>query len=162
MMVSVTELTPTTGFIEPPTPDLFVKLQAIVENAEPSLRGLVRPDEFRRAFIALGYMYRTPAPRSDVYFVSHVERVNAILDRWSAAAVDSNAVLMGLIAHNDVPWRRRDPTRGQMLEAGLDAHSGRRCSNLWQGVLRGEPLLKPVESAHPVQPMRIVRSASEM
>ena len=32
MMVSVTELTPTTGFIEPPTPDLFVKLQAIVEQ----------------------------------------------------------------------------------------------------------------------------------
>jgi hypothetical protein len=164
-MVTVTEFNARTGFEEPPTTDIYPRLQEIVEAVEPSLRGKVHVDEFRRAFIALGYMFRTAAPRSDLYFSSHVEAVNAILTRWGAGSTTGEAVFAALRAHGDIPWRRPDRSVGQLLEAGLNPHSGIKCSNRWKEILNGAPLLAPVAPDRGIarqDGIRVVKSASEM
>ena len=90
-MTQFIELLPRTNFHEP-TPAQVEKLHAIIVAAEPWIADKVWIDEFRRAFRALGYVWRTLKPRSDVYFSAHVESVNAVLALWGAHEVDGNAV----------------------------------------------------------------------
>jgi hypothetical protein len=158
-MTTITQHDPRTNF-EEPAADAYPKLLAIVEQAEPGLRGLVHVEEFRRAFRALGFMFRTAQPRSDLYFSSHVEFVNDILARWGVAPVGGNAAFLAMLAHNDIPIRRANRSIGQLLEAGLNPCAGIRCSNGWRGLLAGAPMLSPVAPDRDIkpEPFRTIRA----
>ena len=102
--------------------------------------------EFARGFIACGYMFRTEEPSKSLAFSYFLDCANAFLsERWGIESVSGSAFLAGIIAHNDVARREANPALGQVLEVGLDPHSGRPCSstNAWRSLVDGSRPLKP-------------------
>lgn len=146
-MVQIIHSLPSTGFY-PPTADEAGRLLRIVAAAHPWLRLVesVELREFRLAMRASGLMYRVAEPVSKYPFSHYVDSANDMLQsRWGAPSISGNAMMGAILAHNDIPWRRHNPSVGQLLEVGLDVHSGRQCENRWRDLLTGErTLLEPV------------------
>lgn len=170
-MTTITTSLPSTGFEQPSDKEILA-LMKIVYGAHPDLRGnaetflrkgrdlLGTVDdfevEFGRAFVAVGYAFRTVEPVTTRYFHSLVEDANALLRRyWGAKPVSGTALLAAIIAHGDVCWRPANRAVGQLLEVGLDPYSGVRCANAWRGILEGRPLHAPLP------PRRAFREAAE-
>jgi hypothetical protein len=134
---------PNTGLLMPTDKELR-SLQEIVAASYPRLK--CHELEFRRAFVAAGYMFRLAEPSRRKYFETHLGDVNEFLvTRLGLDPVEAPAFLAAVIAHSDVPWIDSNPSVGQVLSIGLDPYVGFRCRNAWQGVLKGQPLLAPLE-----------------
>lgn len=141
----ITTRLPDTRFVAPSDAQLAALLK-IVEAARPPLRGKVGAEEFKRAFIAAGYFWRTSAPRRDHYFGHWVALANDMLAGvWGLEGVSGDAFLAAVHAHGDVAWRAPDPRLGVILEVGLDPYTGAYCNNTWRGLLDGSAnLLAPI------------------
>jgi hypothetical protein len=152
-MVNITTALPATNFRRPSSNELHA-LATIVRSACPDLA--FDEAEFDRAFLAVGFTFRTAQPSAKRYYSAFVEDANEMLrDRWDLPAVSSSAFLAGCIGHGDIAWQRADPEAGVLLSVGLDPFHGTACSNAWRELLRGRPIRPP--SA----PTAAIRHASE-
>ncbi len=136
---------PQTGFQRPADKELLALLK-IVSAAHPREARETAAPEFARAFHAVGFFFRTAAPRRDRHFVHFVDRASELLrDRWDCAGVTAPALLLAVRAHNDIPWRPQDLQHGQLAEIGLDEFHGLplRSPNAWVGLLKGGNLREP-------------------
>jgi hypothetical protein len=145
MTVTCTQLPPATNF-ERPDPEQLKALRRVVLSAHPWLN---ESDDraFASAFVACGYLFRTPAPVTNRLFSHHVDEANDLLRALVKPSTDGVAFLCACLAHGDVPWRQASSQHGQLLEVGLDPYAGRPCStpNRWRAILSGEAdLLAPV------------------
>jgi hypothetical protein len=139
-MVSITYNLPSTGFSAPSTTEA-ASLLKIVDAAAPWLKlaESVEVDEFRRALAASGLMFRTAEPISRFAFVHFLDAANELLMTHGRGGTIGGVSLMGaILGHGDIAWRQADASVGQLLEIGLDLHSGRKCENAWRGLLTGE------------------------
>ena len=101
---------------------------------------------------------RTEHPRRDLYFYSHLDAANALLnERLGVEAVSGDAFLSACLAAGDVCWQRADPERGAILELGLDPHHGRPCSNIWAAILKGEASLREPTPPDPLRRQQVER-----
>ena len=132
-----------TGLQMPDEAEL-AKLMAIVLAAHSWLAGFDLP-EFRRAFWAQGKFFRTAAPDKSRYYRAWIDDANVLLERFDKRGVEGASFLSACLAAGDVIWQRSDPSKGAMLEIGLNQYAGARCSNAWRDILRGQPLLEPVK-----------------
>jgi len=141
-MTTITTQMPATGLVVPPDRELR-SLREIVTAAYPDWK--CSEDEFRRAFIGIGYQFRLAVLSRKYYFGSHVDHVNDVLiTRLGMEGVSGSAVMCAVLAHGDVLWQKGDASKGVILSLGLDPHSGLRCRNAWQSVLKGGALLAPI------------------
>jgi hypothetical protein len=139
-MVTVTYSLPATGY-QPPTAEEAAKLMRIVDAGAPwlALAATTNLAEFRRAFTAIGLMFRKSEPDTTHAFSHFIDAANDMLSqRWSAESVSATAVLGAILASGDICWRRADRGCGQLLEVGLDVHHGRQALPNWRGLLTGE------------------------
>jgi len=107
---------PSTNFQRPAAEELR-QLRSLVLGAHPWLRD---HDEqsFARAFIAVGYMFRTPAPVKSRHFEGYVFDANALLEILVLAPVDGISVMAAILGHADIVWqeanaRLRMPARSR-------------------------------------------------
>ncbi len=151
-MTTITIALPVTGFVRPSDSEL-ASLLKIVASGHPGEASQVDLAEFSRAFISVGFMFRTASPRQDRYLIHFADRANEFLrERFGDLGVTASALFLAVRAHNDIPWRPRDLERGQLLEIGLDEHHGIRLPqpNAWVGLLKSDNLLTPT----PPDPLR--------
>jgi hypothetical protein len=144
-MVTITYSSPNTGYSAPDTQEAG-RLLKIVDAACPwiNLRENVEIDEFRRALASVGLMFRTAEPVSKFAFGHFVDAANELVATHGRGGEVGGVALMGaVLGHGDVCWRQADASLGQLLELGLDRHSGRQCSNAWRGLLTGERNIMP-------------------
>ena len=142
-MVKIREMLPATGYASP-SPSEFVELAGIVRR-ECLWIDPFGDAEFARAFLAVGYSFRLADTDRSAMFYTHIDRCNDFLSSLDLPAVSGPAVLAAIVAHNDIPYRRHDGGKGQLLEVGLSRFGpGRTCSNAWRGLLRGEALKPPL------------------
>ncbi len=161
-MVTVVAYLPRTNF-QPPSLEEARRLFEIVTAAHPDLIGSggALESEFPAAMLAIGMFYRIPQPWAGQYWSYWCERASDILTSVGERPVGGSTLLAAVIAHGDVCYRLPDRARGQLLEVGLNAYSGAKCSNAWRKILSGEAsLLAPTPSERAEQPLTIVRSAS--
>jgi hypothetical protein len=147
-MVTITHALNDTGFGEMPTDKELASLLKIVLAAHADIARAAAPhvdfaEQFRNAFLAVGYLFRLDQPNSKRFFSAFVEDAGEWLVRLGRAPVSGPAFLAAVIAHGDVPFRKADEQIGQLLEVGLDPYSGRRCKRGWRDILRGERSLLP-------------------
>lgn len=159
----VVEGLPRTGY-EAPNAEELRRLFQIVTAARPELLPDATLREFGNAMWAVGHFRRTVAPWSGQYFSFWVNRANELIETVGMFPLVNGATLMtAVLGHGDICWRAREPLKGQLLEIGLSAYSGRPCSNAWRKILSGEAnILAPVPSERKEQGLTIVRSASEL
>ena len=101
-----------------PDSDELARLMEIVREAEPDLR--FDDDDFRRAFWAVGQMWRAAEIDKSRYFVSYVDDASDLLRMRRQSDVSGSALLAAVIAHGDIRWRRGDAALGVTLEVALD------------------------------------------
>ena len=163
-MTRVTEMM-RVGFVMPDAAQL-ARLFEIVTAEHRQLRdGIADVDEFKRAFWVAGTFYRRPQPDSSHYYSFWLEAAARRLEDAGSRPVSGPAFLAGCLAWGDIPWQKPDPGVGDLLELGLNEHSGRRANDTWLDLLAGErPLLKPVFRDRGIQRQQgvyIVRAATE-
>ncbi len=162
-MTTITTMLPATGFVRPSDKEL-ASLLTIVATAHPREAAEIDAAEFSRAFVSVGFMFRTAAPRQDRHFIHFVDRANAFLrERWGVEGVTASALFLACRAHNDVVFRAADPLIGQLLEVGLDEHHGLRLRspNAWRAVLKGDNLL-PAMPPDPLRRQQVERGPSRV
>jgi hypothetical protein len=143
--VSITYHLPNTGFCNC-TEDEAAKLLRIVDAGAPwlALKATTGLSEFRRAFTAVGLMFRTAEPVSKYAAGHFLDAANAmLLERLGSCSVDGVAFLGAIFAHGDICYRLANPKLGQLLELGLHQYHGRQCENSWRGLLTGARNLLP-------------------
>ena len=137
---------PTTNF-ERPNAEQLRALARIAFAAFPRIEPCSER-EFERAFLAVGHLWRLPAPDRTRYFHLHVSAAADVLRRLGLDDIEvpGNSVLAACISHGDVPIRFADRGVGQSLEVGLSALSCAPCRtpNRWKAILSGAPLLSSV------------------
>jgi hypothetical protein len=102
------------------------------------------PEQFERAFTAVGFMWRSDAPSTKYYFHHFIDAADSMLrGRWDAQSVSANAVLAAVIGHADIPWIRAEPKAGVLLSVALDLNHGKPCANTWRDVIEGRANLLP-------------------
>ena len=62
--------------------------------------------------------------------------------------VAGDSVMAAVLGHGDIVWRCAS-AKGSVLEIGIHQYVGRRCSNAWAALLKGQPLLEPVKPGSP-------------
>ena len=149
--MKITYILPSTNFVRPSDVQLG-ELMTIALAANPYLAEHASETrdfkaQFRRAFIAIGYMWRTePDPRR--YFHAHVDSINDLLEaRFDVVdPVDGPAVMAAIVAHGDVKYISANSRIGQLLEIGLNVSTGQPCGtpNAWEAVLATGGLLEPL------------------
>ena len=143
--VSVTYALPNTGYIAP-TEDRAVRLMRIVDKGAPWLGLAASTDlaEFRRAFAAVGYMYRRSEPDTSRLFSYFIDAANDMLQqRNGGASVSATAVLGAILGSGDICWRKADRRCGQLLEIGLNPFHGRQALPAWRDLIEGRASLLP-------------------
>jgi hypothetical protein len=143
-MVSISyNSVPRTGFVAPNEAEA-ARLLKLVTSMRPDL-GLVGLIEFRRAFAAIGYMFRTEQPVTK-YAASHfLDAGNEMLERWGESSIGGAAFVSAIKGHGDICWRAGDRSLGQSFEIGLNLYEGRPCENRWRQLLSGTAaLMAPV------------------
>lgn len=157
-MVRITTLPPATGFIMPTLEDLS-SLRKIVLAVHHAWLGdgegseLNQERAFRRAFFAVGRMFRRREPRRDRYFHSFVASANDRLSENGGGSIDGRDFMLAALAHCDVVWQKPDASNGVLAEIGLYEYSGLPCTNAWRRLLSGEANLLA-----PVVPARLLKS----
>jgi hypothetical protein len=147
--VTITTALPATGFVCPTDAELRTLLKMVL-GAHAGLREHAEATEgfeaeFGRAFVAVGYAWRTVEPVTTRYFSALVDDANQLLrEHWRASAVSGAAFLAAVIAHGDIPWRPAERSVGQLLEVGLNPDSGLRCGNVWRQIVAGRALRSPL------------------
>ena len=66
------------------------------------------------------------------------------LARHDMQEVAGELVMAAVLGHGDIVWRCAS-AKGSVLEIGIHQYVGRRCSNAWAALLKGQPLLEPVK-----------------
>jgi hypothetical protein len=138
-MTTITYSLPNTGYA-PPSKDEARRLWHIVDAAYPDLGLIASVDEqeFRRAFSAVGLMYRRDTPDERHALTYFLDSANELISQHLKGSSVSGCALLGAVhAHCDIPWRKPDRSLGQLLEIGLDPYVGRRSENHWRGLLDG-------------------------
>jgi hypothetical protein len=164
--VTISTTLPATGFVCPTDDDELRTLIRMVLGAHEHLREYAEATEdfeqqFGRAFVAVGYAFRTVEPVTNRYFQALVDDANELLQRyWRAPAVSGPAFLTACWAHGDIPIRPAKRSLGQLLEIGLDPDSGLRCGNFWRQILAGRPLRAPLAPRRFLQEMNMPSTVS--
>lgn len=144
----LTYMLPATG-LEMPTGEQLRALRRIVLSTHGDWLGggegseLNQEQAFRRAFWAVGRFFRRRQVRHDRFFHDWVAAANSRLEENGASTVDGRDIMLGILAHCDVPWQRPNTAQGVLPEIGVDEFSGLPCSNAWRQLLTGEANLLP-------------------
>ena len=114
-MVTITILDDS-NYIAPTDADLK-QLKAMVfgkhHDIEAAAARIVDFDQqFRRAFAAVGHMYRLPAPSKKHYFSFYVDAANDWLVRHGRPGVAGPPILCAVFGHADIFWTAPTDARG--------------------------------------------------
>jgi hypothetical protein len=132
----ITVALPDTHF-ERPSAEELRRLRKIVVSAHGWLADHDE-ESFGRAFVAVGYHFRTPAPDKSRYFHAIVDEANRLLDEvLGLTKIDGIAFMAAILAHADVPWQEANSRLGALLEIGLCPTHGIRLArpNRWRALV---------------------------
>jgi hypothetical protein len=143
-MTTITTMSPRTGFVAP-SEEQAAALARVVDSAHPWLGLISTTDlqEFRRALVVVGRMWRLETPSKKHPFSHFLDAGNEMLREWGSESVSGNALMGGIIGHSDVAWIRPEPKAGVVLAVALDEFAGKPCSNRWRDVVEGRANLLP-------------------
>jgi hypothetical protein len=155
-MTQIRECLPDTG-LQMPVAEEALQLYRIVRAACPWINDHTEQD-FAHGVLAVGLMFTRAQPRSDVAFSWHLQNANDLLRKhFDVLPITGPALLAAVLAHR-VPWRRYDPSIGELTELALDPYFGLRCKNEWRSLLAGANLLPPAppRERFRVEPSRVI------
>jgi hypothetical protein len=113
-MTQIRECLPDTG-LQMPVAEEALQLYRIVRAACPWINDHTEQD-FAHGVLAVGLMFTRAQPRSDVAFSWHLQNANDLLRKhFDVLPITGPALLAAVLAHR-VPWRRYDPSIGELTE----------------------------------------------